>query len=397
MRGGYARHMADESEAPKSDTDRMPRWVWKATLVFWLGFLATILFRYAYSRLSSLLVIGLVSLFLSLAIEPGVAKLARRGWRRGRATMLIILGIVVGALFFVVAIGTLVGTQAADLAQNSDRYVNRTVDFLNDNLNTDIDAQKVNDSIQDPDGPVQKFIRGQQGTAIKLSVTALGLLLQAFSILLFTFYMVADGPKLRRAICSRLKPDRQERVLATWELAIEKTGGYLYSRALLAAVSAIVHWIAFQSLGTAAPVALAVWVGLVSQFIPVIGTYIAGVLPVLITFIDSPVKALIIILVIIAYQQLENFLVAPKITARTMEIHPAISFGSAIAGGALLGPVGAVLGLPVAAMAVALVGAAGERHELIANPLVESAERKPRPERALSAGARRRFRRGRGV
>ena len=389
--------MADESEAPKSDTDRMPRWVWKATLVFWLGFLATILFRYAYSRLSSLLVIGLVSLFLSLAIEPGVAKLARRGWRRGRATMLIILGIVVGALFFVVAIGTLVGTQAADLAQNSDRYVNRTVDFLNDNLNTDIDAQKVNDSIQDPDGPVQKFIRGQQGTAIKLSVTALGLLLQAFSILLFTFYMVADGPKLRRAICSRLKPDRQERVLATWELAIEKTGGYLYSRALLAGVSALVHWIAFQSLGTAAPVALAVWVGLVSQFIPVIGTYIAGVLPVLITFIDSPVKALIVILVIIAYQQLENFLVAPKITARTMEIHPAISFGSAIAGGALLGPVGAVLGLPVAAMAVALVGASGERHELISNPLVESTERKIRPERELSAGARRRFRRGRGV
>lgn len=397
MRGGYARHMTEESPAPNPSSDRMPRWVWKATLVFWLGFLATILFRYAYSRLSSLLIIALVSLFLSLAIEPGVSKLARRGWRRGRATMTIILAIVAGTVFFMVAIGTLVGTQAADLAQNSDRYVDRTVEFLNDTLNTDIDAQKVNDSIQDPDGAVQKFIRGQQGTAIKLSVTALGLLLQAFSILLFTFYMVADGPKLRRAICSRLKPDRQERVLATWELAIEKTGGYLYSRALLAGVSALVHWIAFQSLGTAAPVALAVWVGLISQFIPVIGTYIAGVLPVLITFIDSPVKALIVIVVIIAYQQLENFLVAPKITARTMEIHPAISFGSAIAGGALLGPVGAVLGLPVAAMAVALVGASGERHELIQNPLVESPERKPRPERDLSTGARRRFRRGRGV
>ncbi|MEY3618489.1 MAG: hypothetical protein RL726_1187 [Actinomycetota bacterium] len=397
MRGGYARHMAEESPAPNPSSDRMPRWVWKATLVFWLGFLATILFRYAYSRLSSLLIIALVSLFLSLAIEPGVSKLARRGWRRGRATMTIILAIVAGTVFFMIAIGTLVGTQAADLAQNSDRYVDRTVEFLNDTLNTDIDAQKVNDSIQDPDGPVQKFIRGQQGTAIKLSVTALGLLLQAFSILLFTFYMVADGPKLRRAICSRLKPDRQERVLATWELAIEKTGGYLYSRALLAGVSALVHWIAFQSLGTAAPVALAVWVGLISQFIPVIGTYIAGVLPVLITFIDSPVKALIVIIVIIAYQQLENFLVAPKITARTMEIHPAISFGSAIAGGALLGPVGAVLGLPVAAMAVALVGASGERHELIQNPLVESPERKPRAERDLSVGARRRFRRGRGV
>ena len=134
--------MAEESQAPNPSSDRMPRWVWKASLVFWLGFLATILFRYAYSRLSSLLVIGLVSLFLSLAIEPGVAKLARRGWRRGRATMLILLGLLVGVVIFIAAIGTLVATQVADLAQNSDRYVNRTVEFLNDNFGADIDARR---------------------------------------------------------------------------------------------------------------------------------------------------------------------------------------------------------------------------------------------------------------
>jgi len=391
--------MSDETGDQPIRNDRMPRWVWKAVLVFWLGYLATLLFRYSYARLSTLLVIALVSLFLSLAIEPGVARLARRGWRRGRATMAILLGLLLGVLVFVAAIGTLVATQVADLAQNSDRYVDRTVEFLNDNFGADIDAQKVNDSIQDPDGPVQKFIKGQQGAALKLSVTALSLLLQGFSILLFTFYMVADGPKLRRSICSRLKPDRQQRVLATWELAIDKTGGYLYSRALLAVVSTVVHWIAFQSLGTAAPVALAVWVGLISQFIPVIGTYIAGVLPLLITFIDSPPKALVVIIVIIVYQQLENFLVAPRVTARTMEIHPAIAFGSAIAGAALLGPVGAVLGLPVAAMSVALLASSGERHDVVGHPLLPSSSTidSKKPRRRLSAGARRRLRRGRGV
>ena len=382
------------------NSSKMPRWIWKAVIVFWLGFLATILVRYAYDRLFSLLILLLVSLFLALAIEPGVARLARRGWPRGRSTLVILLGVVVAVLIFVVAIGTLVGTQVADLLQNSERYVNRTVNFLNDTFGANIDAGAVNDSIQDPNGSVQEFIRNRQDDALQLSVTALGLLLQGFSVMLFTFYLVADGPRMRRAICSRLPATRQQRVLDTWDLAIDKTGGYLYSRALLAGASALVHWIAFQSIGTAAPVALAIWVGLISQFIPVIGTYVAGVLPILLTFIDSPIKALAVVLVIILYQQLENFLIAPRITARTMEIHPAVSFGSAIAGAALLGPVGAVLALPVAAMAVALASASGERHELIDNPLVRVADKKPkRHERNTehSSGERRRFRRGRGA
>ena len=382
------------------NSSKMPRWIWKAVIVFWLGFLATILVRYAYDRLFSLLILLLVSLFLALAIEPGVARLARRGWPRGRSTLVILLGVVAAVLIFVVAIGTLVGTQVADLLQNSERYVNRTVNFLNDTFGANIDAGAVNDSIQDPNGSVQEFIRNRQDDALQLSVTALGLLLQGFSVMLFTFYLVADGPRMRRAICSRLPAARQQRVLDTWDLAIDKTGGYLYSRALLAGASALVHWIAFQSIGTAAPVALAIWVGLISQFIPVIGTYVAGVLPILLTFIDSPIKALAVVLVIILYQQLENFLIAPRITARTMEIHPAVSFGSAIAGAALLGPVGAVLALPVAAMAMALTSASGERHELIDNPLVRVPDKKPkRHERNTehSAGERRRFRRGRGA
>jgi hypothetical protein len=81
-----------------------------------------------------------------------------------------------------------------------------------------------------------------------------------------------------------------------------------------------------------------------------------------------------------------------------MEIHPAVSFGAAIAGAALLGPVGAVLALPVAAMAVALAAASGERHELIDNHLVVVAEKKLRTETnsEQSRGKRLRLRRGRG-
>ncbi|MGB0112145.1 MAG: AI-2E family transporter [Ilumatobacteraceae bacterium] len=347
-------------------TDRtMPRWVIPATFVFWTGFLLTFIARHVFHRLSSLMVLLLVSVFLSLAIEPGVNRLAHRGWRRGRATISILLGVLIAFLVFVGAVGTLVGTQIADLLSESDAYITDTVNFLNDNFSTNIDPQDVIDEFNDPDGRVQEFVRSQSDQALKLSVTVINVIFQGLSVLLFTYYLVADGPRFRRGICSRLPPARQKRVLDAWELAITKTGGYLYSRALLALLSAFFHWIVFQSIGTPAPIALALWVGLVSQFLPVVGTYLAGILPVLLTLLDSPLKALIVIVFITLYQQIENYFFMPRITAKTMELHPAVAFGAALGGASLLGFVGALLALPAAAMAQALVTEWGKRYDVV--------------------------------
>ena len=158
-------------------------------------------------------------------------------------------------------------------------------------------------------------------------------------------------------------------MLAGWEIAVNKTGGYLYSRALLALLSSFFHWIAFQAIGTPAPIAMALWVGVVSQFLPVVGTYVAGVLPVVLSFVNNPASALFVIGFILVYQQVENYLFSPRITARTMELHPALAFGSAIAGAAVLGPVGAVLALPGAAMIQAIASEWGTRHAVIESPL----------------------------
>ena len=356
---------------PPSEDRRLPRWVVPAVVVFWAGFLGALAVRFFWGKLNGLFILLAISVFLSLAIEPGVNRLARRGWRRGRATALILFGVLGFVILFVVAIGTLVGSQIADLLDNSEEYITDTVTTINDTFGTNIDAAEIVDDFNDPDGAVQEFIRDQRDDAVRLSVAALGGLLQLLSVLLFTFYLVADGPKMRRAICSRLTPAHQERVLRTWELAGDKTGGYLYSRALLALLSTTFHWIVFQSLGTAAPVALALWVGIVSQFLPVVGTYIAGVLPVLLAFLDSPLKAAIVLIAIVVYQQIENYLFSPRITARTMELHPAIAFGAALGGAAVLGGVGAILALPGAAMAQALLSDWGDRHQVIKSDLVE--------------------------
>jgi predicted PurR-regulated permease PerM len=347
----------------------LPGWVLPAVVVFWIGYLLTITTRHVFHRLSALLVLLAVSLFLSLAIEPGVNRLAARGWRRGRATVLILLGVLAAFLIFVGAVGTLVGTQVADLLAESDAYITDTVNFLNDNFGTNLDPQNVIDDFNDPDGRVQQFVQSQSDEAVRLSLAVIGVVFQGLSVLLFTYYLVADGPRMRRAICSRLNPARQAQVLRAWELAITKTGGYLYSRALLALLSAFFHWIVFQSIGTPAPVALALWVGLVSQFLPVVGTYLAGILPVLLTLLDSPLSAAIVIGFIVVYQQIENYFFAPRITARTMELHPAVAFGAALGGAALLGFVGALLALPAVAMIQALVSEWGHRYAVMDSEL----------------------------
>jgi len=369
----------DESpERPESPPVRWPpRWIVAVVVVFWIGWLGSGVAVDVWHRISGLVLLLVISLFLALAIEPGVNRLAQRGWRRGRATATIIFGVILAVGVFIGAMGTLIGTQIADLLANSETYISDTVDTINDWFGTEIDPEQVIADFNDPNGSVQQFIDSQQDDAIRLSGQVLNGLLAAFSVLLFSYYLVADGPRLRRSICSRLSPDRQERVLAAWELAINKTGGYLYSRLLLSLMSAFFHWAVFAAAGVRSPVALALWVGLVSQFLPVIGTYIAGILPVLITFLDSPVRALIVLGVIVVYQQLENYLISPKVTARTMELHPAVAFGSALAGRALLGPAGAVLALPTAAMAQALISEWGARHDVIDSPLTAVSE--PRP------------------
>ena len=364
---------------------RVPGWAVRAIAMFWVGYVVVAILGRVWDRLAGLGLLLLISLFLSLAIEPGVNRLQRRrGWRRGSATALILFGVLFAAGVFIGAIGTLVSTQIVDLLQNSETYIRDTVDTVNDTFGTALDPQEVVDEFNRDDGPVQRYINSQQDNVVKLSLQALSGMLAALSIMLFTYYLVADGPRLRRSICSRLRPDRQRQVLAAWELAINKTGGYLYSRALLALLSALFHWVVFQSAGIQAPIPLALWVGLVSQFLPVVGTYIAGLLPVLITFLDDPIKAVVVLGFIIVYQQIENYFFAPRITARTMELHPAVAFGSALAGFSLLGAAGALLALPAAAMMQAIIGDWGVRHDVVHNELVEI---RVRPDQQAASGA----------
>ena len=110
---------------------------------------------------------------------------------------------------------------------------------------------------------------------------------------------------------------------------------------------------------------LGIWTGVVSQFIPTMGTYLGGALPVLFAFGASTVDGIAVIVFIIVYQQIENYLFAPRISKRTMNIHPAVAFGAVVVGGAVGGAMGALIAIPIVASIQSLIETYGRRYELI--------------------------------
>jgi predicted PurR-regulated permease PerM len=232
-------------------------------------------------------------------------------------------------------------------------------------FNFEISQASLEEQLQTADADLTGFATNIAGNVFGFASSLVGAIFMLLTIGLFTFYLTADGPRFRRAVLSVLPPDRQPHVLWTWEVAIEKTGAYLYSRLLLALVSGTATFIVLSILGVPFAVPLAVWMGLVSQFIPTVGTYIAMALPLLVAVVESPLSAVILLVFFTAYQQVENYVLSPRITAKTMELHPAVAFGCAIAGASIAGLIGAFIALPVAAIVQAIVSSALERHDVI--------------------------------
>jgi predicted PurR-regulated permease PerM len=324
-------------------------------------------------ELRTLIIMVFVALFLSLAMEPAVTRLAARGWRRGPATGLVLGGVIVVFLVFMAAAGSVVVGQVTDLADRAPKYVRDFETFVNDDLGIEWDADNIVKELKSGHalGGLGIDTDTVVSNALDVGVQVAAALLEVVTVLIFAFYMTADGPRMRRSICARLPQRHQQVVLDTWEIAIDKTGGYLYSRGIQAFISAMVTWAFLVVLDVPYGLALGLWVGIVSQFIPTVGTYIAMVLPVIVALAVDPIEALWVLLFLVLYQQLENYVLGPRITKKTMEMHPALAIGTVFAGGLLLGGVGAVLALPTAAVIQALVSTHAPEQELVGGRLLE--------------------------
>ncbi|MDJ0418647.1 AI-2E family transporter [Rhodococcus opacus] len=342
-----------------------PRWLLPSILFVLLAVAAYQLSGWLFVNLRGFLELLFLAWLFSITLEPVVDWLERRGLRRGAATGLVLFALFVFAIGFLALFGTLLAQQLAQLLKALPGALSSVTDWSNRVFDTDFATGEdlihlTPETIRDL---AERFTPGVLGVLSSL----LGVVFQMLTLLLFVFYMSAQGPALRRTISSWF-PARQQRVISVvWEISVEKAGGYVVSRLILAAVSSVATGVFLVAIGVPYWLPLALWTGIVSQFVPTLGTYLAIALPAIIAAASQPMDGVWVIVFGTVYQQIENYVLHPRITSATVSIHPAVAFGSVIVGASLFGPVGALVSVPVVAAIEALVETYGRRYELVAD------------------------------
>jgi len=317
-------------------------------------------------RLSGVLFMVFVSVFAAVALEPAVHFLVKRGWRRGAAAGVVFLAVAALSLGFLGALAPLFVQQINQMVELIPRWAADALAWVNETFEIDLTELGIDDVGADIAGGVQKVGGFLVGGVIGLTAGVAGLLILITTVALFTYYMLAELPKLQRSVLQWMPEGRQRRALRIWDLAVEKMGGYIYSRLVLAFVSAAISTTFLAILDMPFALSLGIWIGVLSQFIPVVGAYLAAILPAVVALSSrGPSTMLWVILFLTAYQQVENFVFSPRITRRAMEIHPAVSVAAILIGGNLMGGIGVVLALPMAGIIQAIIAETGGRHKVV--------------------------------
>lgn len=319
-------------------------------------------------------VVGVVQHFLflillawlaAIAAEPAIRWFLRRGIRRSRATAIVGTAVIAVAVGLGVVFERALFDQVAQLVQSAPATVQTLVTQINSTFGVQLDANQVTDTLNL--GPDEI-----QGLANELALGAFGwvgpviaVVFDLVTVVVFAFYIAAAGPRLVQELAVWLPPDRQPLLGQVWDIAEQKTGGYVASKIVLAALSAVFHGIFFWAVGLPGWLPLALLAGITAQFIPVIGTYIGVAAPMLVALADRPITAVWIVIFAIVYQQIETYILTPRISQRTMEVNPAIALAAVFLGAAIWGPIGAIIGVPIAAVVVAIIQTYGRRYELV--------------------------------
>jgi predicted PurR-regulated permease PerM len=292
----------------------------------------------------------LIAGFLAVALSPPVNFLAQR-MRRGLAITVVYLGLLAVPLLLIALIVPPLITEANRFADNVPNYAQDVTDFVQDNrrlreLNQDYD---ITGQLEKEAAKLPDRLGGAAGT---LRDVGFGIVNSAFAlitILVLTAFLLSQGRRWVDSVIDMRPPEQRDRLRRARDNMARAVGGYVAGALTIALIAGIATYVVLLILGVPFRAPLAVVAGLFS-LIPLVGATIAAVLIGIVTlFEDFPTATIIWAVWAIVYQQFENHVIQPQIQKRTVKVQPFITIVAVLFGATLLGVLGALVAIPVAA------------------------------------------------
>ena len=310
------------------------------------GALVAVFLSQQLLSISSVLVLLVLAMFLAIGLNPTVEWFMKNGMRRGLSVLLVLFVVITVLVLFVVAVAPVISEQIAKITENAPGWLedlqrNNRIQSLDDRFDV---IHKVQDYVTKGDFGQRVF-----GGALGVGLAVLSALANALIVIVLMVYFLATLPSIKHAAYSLAPASRRPRVSELGDRIIRSTGSYV-AGAFLVSVCAGISTLIFTfvvGLGDYA-FALAFIVGLLS-LIPVVGAVVSGIIITALALTVSPTTALITAAYYIAYQQLESYLIYPRIMKRSVDIPGSVTVVAALVGGSLMGIIGALLAVPVAA------------------------------------------------
>jgi predicted PurR-regulated permease PerM len=293
---------------------------------------------------SMLVLIGM-AFFIAVGLEPAVSWLVNHRlprWAAVSTVVLVTLGVLAG--FLAAAIPPLV-TQTSALFQHVPQYLHTLQDHnsLLGQLNTRFHLQQ----------RVQNLVSGGQGSDVLNGVVGAGVAVlstvgNVLVVAALTIYFVADLPRIRRGLYRLVPHSRRPRVILIGDEIFAKVGAYVLGNVVISLVAGLFAYIWLLIFGVPYALLLALTVA-VLDLVPIVGSTIAGILVSLVALTVSLPVAIATAGFFVVYQTAENYLLVPRIIGRAMKVPDLVTVVAALLGGVLLGVVGALVAIPVAA------------------------------------------------
>ena len=328
---------------------------------FYFGFIATlgaltaIVLMRALASVSQIFVLILIALFLATGLNPAVEALKKRNLSRNAAVTVIFSSVILFVIFFSLVVVPPVISQGTHLIENApqllqDLMKNETINQLNTQYGLiDTLQERLKSITSDGTLLISTF-----GGVIGVGKSVLSGFFTALTILVLTLYFITSLPQAIDLGLSLVPASRRDRVGLLTHAVIARVGSFVGSQILIAAMAAVFVVILGTILGLPSPIAIGMIV-LVAALIPLIGHFIGCGIFTLIALTQSWVIGLIAFVAYVVYVQIENYIVTPRIMKRTLSVPGAVTIIAALIGSSLLGLVGGLLAVPVAASIILIL------------------------------------------